>query len=137
MAVPYLPPYILLVDDDAVMVALLSFALEKSGFRVNYAESAVDALRELYESAAQQVYYSSVVTDFNMPPGMDGAELIKHIKTESSFAGLRVVMYTSEDRGLQQVARNAGAEMVFTKPDWEPLLAWLRATFQPQQPPLG
>jgi signal transduction histidine kinase/FixJ family two-component response regulator len=70
-------PAILLVDDEPDIREVLSISLADSGYTVHTAESGAQAL-EIF----QQVSPPIVLTDIKMP-GMDGIELLEHIKHEN------------------------------------------------------
>jgi DNA-binding NtrC family response regulator len=65
---------LLIVDDEPRMTQVLGILAEKWGFQVKTASSAEEALRVLLDYAAE-----IIVTDLKMP-GMDGAQLLNHIR---------------------------------------------------------
>jgi len=77
---------ILLVDDEAGIRKVLSIALTDGGYAVTTAENGAEALRVFRELAP-----AIVLTDIKMP-GMDGIELLRHIKAESPDT--EVIMFT-------------------------------------------
>ena len=66
-----LGPLVLLVDDDAMIVAMLQVALERAGYRVLTAESGEAALKIFAACAVD-----AVALDYNLP-GMNGGEAAK------------------------------------------------------------
>ena len=78
---------IMVVDDDAIVRALLSEQLEASGYVVLSAESAASALALLDTGVAADV----IISDFSMP-GMDGMALIKEVQRRRS--GLPAILLT-------------------------------------------
>lgn len=66
---------ILLIDDEQDILDILEMAMEPEGFQVKKVLSANAAL-ELYKTES----FDLAITDIRMP-GMDGLELIKHLKT--------------------------------------------------------
>jgi len=77
---------ILLVDDEADIRTVMKISLTDSGYEVLAAQNGEEALR-IFKSAQPQV----VLTDIKMP-GMDGIELLRHIKHENPDT--EVVMIT-------------------------------------------
>jgi signal transduction histidine kinase len=77
---------ILLVDDEAGIRKVLTIALTDGGYAVTTAENGAEALRVFRELAP-----AIVLTDIKMP-GMDGIELLRHIKAESPDT--EVIMFT-------------------------------------------
>ena len=69
-----LPDRILVVDDDLSMRQMLSILLERSGYTVDTAASAEEALLKIDEK-----WPDLVMTDLNMP-GMHGIELLTEVK---------------------------------------------------------
>jgi len=69
-----LPDRILVVDDDLSMRQMLSILLERSGYTVETAASAEEALGQIEDN-----WPDLVMTDLNMP-GMHGIELLTEVK---------------------------------------------------------
>lgn len=67
---------ILLVDDDANLRAVIAQTLEFHGYEVVVAENAEDALRVI---ADEKRGFLALISDFHMPPGNTGVELILEI----------------------------------------------------------
>jgi CheY-like chemotaxis protein len=68
---------ILLVEDEALISAMICDALLEHGFQVHAVANAGDALQYLREGAPADVLF----TDINLPGGMDGAILAQHART--------------------------------------------------------
>ena len=68
---------VLLVDDDAMLLAGLKRQL-RNHFRIETAISGEEAIRMVKENGP----YAVVVSDYLMP-GMNGIELLRHVKTTS------------------------------------------------------
>jgi two-component system, OmpR family, response regulator len=73
---------ILVVDDDPVTRALMCKRLSKDEYRVETAQSGVDAVRMICEN-----HYDVVLTDLKMPGNIDGIGVLEsakehNIKTE-------------------------------------------------------
>jgi DNA-binding response OmpR family regulator len=69
------PLPILLIEDEATVVAFVRAALERSGYRVEVASSAVQGLR-LLETRA----YAAVISDMRTPGGISGAEVLAWLR---------------------------------------------------------
>ncbi|MDA8168192.1 MAG: response regulator [Nitrospiraceae bacterium] len=102
---------ILVVDDCQTTRRLLGFYLKSKGFEVATAINGLDAMEKM---ARENV--NLVMTDLNMP-FMDGIEFIKALRADSSFAGIPVLMVTTEkDAEEERRAIDAGADGFLTKP---------------------
>jgi two-component system cell cycle sensor histidine kinase/response regulator CckA len=90
-------PIVLVVDDDRIQVALLSSLLQKAGFRVISAPSAVHAIAALKAAGEASSAISLLVTDLDMP-GMNGRQLAADmLKTHPT---LKVLYVTGNADGL-------------------------------------
>ena len=83
-----LPDRILVVDDDLSMRQMLSILLERSGYTVETAASAEEALGQIEDN-----WPDLVMTDLNMPGG-DGAVLARRVRSRS---GVPVLLTTAMD----------------------------------------
>jgi CheY-like chemotaxis protein/signal transduction histidine kinase len=82
---------LLVVDDNAMNRDLLSRQLARAGYVVQTAEDGRQALEHLSERA-----YDLILLDVIMP-GMDGIEVLRHVKSDAALAGTPVVMLSSLD----------------------------------------
>ena len=99
---------ILLVDDEDSVQSLLTYPLERDGFRVVSARDGEEALRLF---AAEQI--DLVVLDI-MLPKLDGLEVCKRLRAESSVP---IIMLTARDDELDKVVGlELGADDYITKP---------------------
>lgn len=122
---------ILIVEDEADLVAVLARGLRRAGYAVDVALDAEAALLKLDE-----VEYDLVTLDVNLP-GADGWAILDHLGTER--ATTRVLMLTGRDdlpdrvRGL-----DGGADDYLVKP-FEPaeLHARIRALLRREPAPAG
>ena len=81
---------VLVVDDNADSLDVLSLALERFGATVQTAANARDALAK-----ALAIRPHVIVSDVNMP-GMGGVDMVKALRTDPSMADVRILMLTSE-----------------------------------------
>jgi DNA-binding response OmpR family regulator len=99
---------ILLVDDEESVQKLLTYPLERDGFRVVSAHDGEEALRQF---GAQPV--DLVVLDI-MLPKLDGLEVCKRLRAESSVP---IIMLTARDDEFDTVlGLELGADDYITKP---------------------
>ncbi len=99
---------ILLVDDEDSVQKLLTYPLERDGFRVVSARDGEEALRLFGE---EQV--DLVVLDI-MLPKLDGLEVCKRLRAESSVP---IIMLTARDDEFDTVlGLELGADEYITKP---------------------
>jgi DNA-binding response OmpR family regulator len=112
---------VVVADDDADIVDILTFNLETAGYEV---ESAADG-----EAALDLVTRSRpdlVVLDIMMPK-MDGLEVLAALKANADTKEIPVVMLTAKTSDTDQWAGwEAGADYYITKPfDLEELLRFI------------
>src|SRR3989441_10652700 len=99
---------ILLVDDEDSIQTLLTYPLERDGYRVVQARDGDEALRRFREEEIDLV-----VLDL-MLPKVDGLEVCRRIRAESSIP---IVMLTARDDELDTVlGLELGADDYITKP---------------------
>lgn len=103
-----LPPRVLLVEDDRVVVETLTTYLEHAGFDVSATGDGADGL-----ARAQAPDVALVILDW-MVPGMSGPEVCRRLRAVSSVPVLMLTARTAEDdrvRGLE-----TGADDYVPKP---------------------
>ncbi len=99
---------ILLVDDEASVQKLLTYPLERDGYRVVQAWDGEDALAQF-----DREEIDLVVLDV-MLPKLDGLEVCKHLRARSTVP---IVMLTARDDELDKViGLELGADDYITKP---------------------
>lgn len=105
------PTPVLIVDDDAITIALLSKMLGDAGYKVVTAENGLEAIDILKK---HQVHL--VVTDWMMPE-VNGPQLCRWIRTQGGGRYVFILMLTSIDDEEKVVeALEAGADEVIRKP---------------------
>ena len=114
---------ILLIDDDVELCSMLTEYLGKNGFRVRTAHRGDTGLK-----AAQQRPWTLILLDV-MLPGMDGFEVLKRIRTESSVS---VLLLTARGEDVDRiVGLEIGADDYLPKPfNPRELLARMRAVLR-------
>jgi DNA-binding response OmpR family regulator len=99
---------ILLVDDEDSIQTLLTYPLERDGYRVVQARDGEEALRRFHEEAVDLV-----VLDI-MLPRVDGLEVCRRLRAESTVP---IIMLTARDDELDKVlGLELGADDYITKP---------------------
>jgi two-component system alkaline phosphatase synthesis response regulator PhoP len=102
---------VLLVDDEADIVELLKYNLEREGYLVTTALNGRDALK-----AAKQTRPDLIVLDIMMP-GMDGVEVCQQLRQLPEFKNTLITFLTARSEDYSQIAGfDAGADDYITKP---------------------
>ena len=116
----FLEETVLLVDDDAALLEVMSIVLSSEGYRVVTAADGAEALKEVGREAGLDL----VVLDV-MLPRISGFEVLKKIRESSDVP---VVMLTAKGQSVDKVVGlELGADDYITKPfDTKELLprAW-------------
>jgi two-component system phosphate regulon response regulator PhoB len=116
-------PTILVVEDEAPLLTLLRYNLEKGGFRVEEAADGQEALLRLSEGKPDLV-----LLDW-MLPALSGLEVCRQIRRRPATRDLPVIMVTARTEDQDAVrALDTGADDYIAKPfAMESLLARIRA----------
>lgn len=87
---------ILVVDDEAILVEMITMRLEDNGYDV---VSAYDGFEGL--SKAEQMRPDLIILDIGMP-GMDGLAVLRKIRQSDQIKDVKVIMLTAsgKNRGL-------------------------------------
>lgn len=102
----------LVIDDSRAMRAILAQALKQLGFETTQAGNGQEGLDQLRESPAPDL----VMVDWNMPV-MGGFDFVKAVRADPRWAGVRVVMVTTETEMPQvSAALAAGVDEYVMKP---------------------
>ncbi|MCW8876228.1 MAG: phosphate regulon transcriptional regulator PhoB [Kangiellaceae bacterium] len=114
---------LLLVEDEQPIRDMLRYALEKDGYQVEEADSAIRA-REILSRNRPDL----AVVDWMMP-GESGVELIRGLRKEEIFIDLPIIMLTARVEEKDKVkGLDCGADDYLTKPvGIKELLARIRA----------
>ena len=116
-------PTILVVEDEAALLALLRYNLERQGFNVDEATDGQEALLRIAEAKPDLV-----LLDW-MLPAMSGIEVCRQIRRRPATRDLPVIMVTARTEDQDAVrALDTGADDYIAKPfAVEALLARIRA----------
>lgn len=102
---------ILVVDDEENILELIKFNLENSGYKVITATNGMEALK-LVKSEIPKL----VLLDL-MLPGMDGYDVCKEIRKDSSTSAIPIIMITAKGEELDKIlGLELGADDYITKP---------------------
>src|SRR5512143_285477 len=88
------PPHILLVEDAVDLAAVVTRELEGVGFHVTHTLNGETALQLVTQTA-----FDLVVLDW-MLPGMDGLDVLRHLREQSPVP---VLMLTARDAEIDRV----------------------------------
>ncbi|WP_455383738.1 hybrid sensor histidine kinase/response regulator, partial [Acidihalobacter prosperus] len=104
-------PLIMVVDDSITIRKVTSRALERNGFDVMTARDGMDAVAQLEERKPDLL-----LTDIEMPR-MDGYELSSHVRNDSRFRDIPIIVITSRSgEKHRQRARELGVDHYLGKP---------------------
>lgn len=102
---------ILLVEDDAELVELVSFNLKKAGFAIGTATDGVEALKK-----ARSVAPDLIVLDL-MLPELDGFAVCEILRRNPLTASIPIIMVTALSSELARLAGlDSGANDYMIKP---------------------
>jgi two-component system cell cycle response regulator DivK len=102
---------ILIVDDSADNVAVLSLDLQAQGYRVVTASNGEDAI-----AVATQTMPNLILMDINLP-GLDGLAATRRIREYDALREVPVIAITAfGTEGFQRAAYDAGVSGYLTKP---------------------
>jgi two-component system, chemotaxis family, chemotaxis protein CheY len=102
---------IMTVDDSASVRQMVSFTLREAGLQVIEAVDGKDALGKL-----NGLHVDMIITDLNMP-NMDGIDLIRGVRADSSHKFVPIIMLTTESQPAKKLeGKAAGATGWIVKP---------------------
>lgn len=103
---------VLVVDDSSTTAAVIQAELTQKGFEVLTADSADKATKIILR---KQTRPDLVLLDVRMP-NVNGEQLCRFIKGNALFAGIKVLLCSSENvEELQRICRDAGADGYVSK----------------------
>ena len=123
-------PLILIVEDEAALVTMLRYNLEKEGYRVCDAGDGEEAITMVAERNPDLV-----VLDW-MLPSLSGIEVCRQLRRKPATRELPIIMLTARgEEGDKIRGLNTGADDYMTKPFSLPeLMARVRALLRRVQP---
>ncbi len=102
---------VLIVDDEANIIVSLEFLMQQAGFQVGIARSGEEALVQL-----SRLQPDVVLLDV-MLPGIDGFDVLQHIRQTPHLQHIAVIMLTAKGRDVEMTKGMAlGASAYITKP---------------------
>lgn len=102
---------ILIVEDEASLVEVLSYNLHREGYEVTVAKEGREGLRK-----AQMQLPDLVILDL-MLPGLGGLDICRELRAAPRTAGISILMLTAKGEETDQVVGFAvGADDYVTKP---------------------
>ncbi|MBK5239906.1 response regulator transcription factor [Clostridium sp.] len=102
---------ILVVDDEEHIQELIKFNLEKNGYRVILADNGIDAINLAKEHLPQLMLLDLML------PGMDGLDVCKEIRKDSSMSNMPIIMITAKGEEIDKIiGLELGADDYITKP---------------------
>jgi two-component system phosphate regulon response regulator PhoB len=123
-------PLVLIVEDEAPLVTMLRYNLEREGFAVDAAADGEEALLRIAERRPD-----AVLLDW-MLPLVSGLEVCRQLRRAAATRGLPVIMLTAKsEEGDRVRGLDSGADDYVVKP-FSPgeLVARLRAVIRRAQP---
>jgi len=105
------PKNILVVDDEADLVELVSYNLKKDGFVVDSASDGETALTKIRKGK-----YGLLILDL-MLPGIQGMELCRILRNDPKTSGLPIIMLTAKGEEVDKIlGLEMGADDYMAKP---------------------
>jgi two-component system chemotaxis response regulator CheY len=102
----------LVIDDSRAVRMIIGAILRELSMEVLEAANGLEALEQLRQNPDVDL----VLVDWNMP-AMNGLDFIRAVRADPAYAGLRILMVTTEAEGAQVTrALNAGANEYLMKP---------------------
>jgi DNA-binding response OmpR family regulator len=102
---------VLIVDDEPNIVRALQFLMTKAGYIVRVARDGEQALDEIAKAQPDLVLLDA------MMPTRDGFDVCQTIRSNPSWAGVRIIMLTAKGRDIEREKGMAmGADDYITKP---------------------
>jgi DNA-binding response OmpR family regulator len=110
--------HILIIEDDTLTAKLLSVRLEHIGHTILWAHDGNQGI-----SRAHALAPDLILLDVTLP-GMNGLEVLKHLKQSRTTHGIPVMMLTAQTDGASVLTgMDRGADAYLTKPfDFQDLL---------------
>ncbi len=106
-----MPKKILVVDDDAELIELVSFNLKQAGYSIGTASNGVEAIKK-----ARTLGPDLIVLDVMMPE-LDGFAVCEILRRDTAFSHIPIIMLTALSSELGRMAGlGSGATEFLSKP---------------------
>jgi len=103
--------HVLIADDDEMLAQLLEHMLKIAGFRVTWIANGEDALTQI------RLLHPDLVVLDGMMPGMDGFEVLRHLRQAPETSELPVILLTARGMARDVVSGfDLGADDYVVKP---------------------
>ncbi|MBI5357908.1 response regulator [Candidatus Saccharibacteria bacterium] len=110
-----MPPKVLLIDDDDMIIRLYDRVLSNAGFIVDTARDGT--------IVAETIKYNrpDIILMDVMMPNFNGLDTLKELKSKPLTSGLPIVMFSAyDDKSLIKKTMEYGAEMYLLKSENDP-----------------
>jgi two-component system phosphate regulon response regulator PhoB len=123
-------PTVMIVEDEASLVTMLRYNLEKEGYNVTEASDGEEAV-----TVADETPPDAVILDW-MLPRMSGIEVCRQLRRKNETRSVPIIMLTARSEETDKVrGLNVGADDYMTKPFSMPeLVARVRALLRRAKP---
>lgn len=123
---------ILIIEDDSDIVEMITYNLEKEGFKVVFSSNGEDALELL------KIEHPNLVLLDLMLPGLDGFEVCSAIRNNDETSHIPIIMLTAKSQEADKIVGfEIGADDYVTKPfSPKELIARIRAVLRRLEPPV-
>ncbi len=103
--------HIFIAEDEAAIITLLKYNLEKEGYKVSFCENGEDALKQIKDKLPDLI-----LMDW-MLPDLSGVEICKNLKKNKKHNDIPVIMLTAKGEEEDKLrAFDTGADDYVTKP---------------------
>ena len=123
-------PTVMIVEDEASLVTMLRYNLEKEGYNVTEASDGEEAI-----TVANETPPDAVILDW-MLPRMSGIEVCRQLRRKTETRAVPIIMLTARSEEADKIrGLNVGADDYLTKPFSMPeLVARVRALLRRAKP---
>ncbi len=120
---------ITIIDDDRDLVEFVKTYLQRRGFLVSFAYSGGEGLEVVRKERPQLI-----ILDIMMPE-MDGSQVLRELKKDSTLKDIPVIMLTAKDRQIDRTSfLELGAYEYIAKPlDMDMLLRQVRNVLEKKE----
>ena len=103
--------HIFIAEDEAAIISLRKYNLEKEGYKVSFCENGEDALKQIKDKLPDLI-----LMDW-MLPELSGVEICKNLKKDKKHNDIPVIMLTAKGEEEDKLrAFDTGADDYVTKP---------------------